>query len=211
MFALASTTLQSTFSLSSSLPPSRVLLLLLCCLQSDTVFVCLAWRHCFPLRWLTGTEEARCWRGLIISEVTKERSEENIESSSPAALYRILGSKNIQGFLSAMQERSSPFACTGPRGTTIWTGQHTPYQISKCGQPTLPFKSLESLAYFGIELRSKHCCGILILNALKPLWVHGNPSRCAWQVREQFGDEWKPFLISNYKWLREKQEISQWR
>lgn len=44
----------------------------------------------------------------------------NRYSSSPAALYRILGSKNMQGFMSAMQERSSPLAWTGPRGITTW-------------------------------------------------------------------------------------------
>lgn len=47
----------------------------------------------------------------------------NIQSSSPAALYRILGSKNMQGFWSAMQERSSPLAWTGLRGITTW-GTH---------------------------------------------------------------------------------------
>lgn len=102
-----------------SLSLSLALLLLFCCLQSDPLFACLASRHCFPLRWLTGAGEVWCWRGLIIGVGTKGRGEENIESSSPAALYRILGSKNMQGFLSSMQERSSPFACTGPRGTTI--------------------------------------------------------------------------------------------
>jgi hypothetical protein len=40
-------------------------------------------------------------------------------TSSTAARYSTLGSKKMQGFLSWMQASSSPFALTGPLGTTI--------------------------------------------------------------------------------------------
>lgn len=52
-----------------------------------------------------GDDTMRMTHHAIILQILK-----NGYSSSPAARYRILGSKNMQGFMSAMQERSSPLA-----------------------------------------------------------------------------------------------------
>lgn len=77
-------------------------------------------RHDNNGSWTSGGTNVQTQHVLIVRQL---QTEIYIESSSPAALYRILGSKNMQGFWSAMQERSSPLAWTGLRGITTW-GQH---------------------------------------------------------------------------------------
>ena len=58
---------------------------------------------------------------------TGDQSRQRIQcgsfSNSPAALYRTLGSKNMHGFLSRIQDSSSPLAWIGLLGITTWKHQ----------------------------------------------------------------------------------------
>lgn len=164
MFVLASTTLQSTFSLCPSLSST---LLLFCCLQSDTLFVCLARCHCFPLRLAH-----RCRGGMMLKRADHQRGDKRARPREhwiqlTCCSVQDLGLKEYAGVFVRYAGEEQSLRLYGTSG-------YDDLETTPCTILDQWMWTMGSQAYFCNELHSKHCrgnnnlkCAKIIISARK--------------------------------------------